>query len=253
MKRPFGRTSVTREPQPSLPKCSDWEGISTKDCTSPSSISKAKKRSFGTHSNSTRISSSRSNLGYFLRSKSSGHNSISVSKMEKCKETKRFRHHGCAHIELLDRLWKDSAKGKKRLSSKARAAWGVFYASFQMGPNSVPPTTSMDTGSRKRRSAGSGAVSHRLTGKAPVIDVKMTNGQMFEYWAEKQRRCQSSFTADVDVPLGDFVAALEAVEPKLSQEQFNRAYIQLGTNKYLRRSFLALPADRRRDFAWGCK
>ncbi|KAB1223399.1 hypothetical protein CJ030_MR2G012396 [Morella rubra] len=78
-------------------------------------------------------------------------------------------------------------------------------------------------------------------------------GKIQQKKKEKQRRCQSSFTANVDVPVGDFVAALEAVEPKLSQEQFNRAYIQLGTNKYLRRSFLALPADRRRDFAWGCK
>ncbi|KAB1203415.1 hypothetical protein CJ030_MR8G000564 [Morella rubra] len=106
---------------------------------------------------------------------------------------------------------------------------------------------------RVRGSDVGAAASHRSTGKAPMIDEEMMNEQMFEYWAEKQRRCQSSFTAaDVDVPIGDFVAALEAVEPKLSQEQFNRAYIQLGTNKYLSRAFIALTADRRRDFAWGC-
>ncbi|KAB1223400.1 hypothetical protein CJ030_MR2G012397 [Morella rubra] len=113
-----------------------------------------------------------------------------------CRNAKKPNGLVCAHIELLDRLWKDSAKGKK--------------------------------------------VKLRLE-----CMVQMMRGR------EKQRRCQSSFTANVDVPVGDFVAALEAVEPKLSQEQFNRAYIQLGTNKYLRRSFLALPADRRRDFAWG--
>ncbi|KAB1206133.1 hypothetical protein CJ030_MR7G014278 [Morella rubra] len=95
--------------------------------------------------------------------------------MEKCKETKWFKNRGCEHIELLDRLWKDAAKVKKvrivtgmhgandegevkleaaacRSDSLQRHGQlgGSSTASFQMGPNSVPPTTSMDTGSRKR-------------------------------------------------------------------------------------------------------
>ncbi|KAB1223854.1 hypothetical protein CJ030_MR2G009207 [Morella rubra] len=132
---------------------------------------------------------------------------------QKCQKTKRFRRHGCEHVDLMDMLWKDSAKGACDSDSLQRhgPVGGSSTASFKMGPNSVPPMTSMDTGSRKRRSAGSsGAPSHRSTGKAPVIDVEMTKEQMFEYSAEKRRRCQGSFTADVDVPEVDFVAALEA-------------------------------------------
>ncbi|KAB1224298.1 hypothetical protein CJ030_MR2G000930 [Morella rubra] len=198
---------------------------------------------------------------------------------QECKETKRFKNRGCEHIELLDRLWKDAAKGKK-----VRIATGMHGANDegevkleaaachsdslrrhgQLGGLLRPPSKWAPIVCPLRhpwtRVRGSdvrglvGGCKSSLDRKAPVIDEEMMNEQiMFENWAEKQRRCQSSSTAaDVDVPIGDFVAALEAVEPKLSQEQFNRAYIQLGTNKYLRRAFIALTADRRRDFAWGC-
>lgn len=73
----------------------------------------------------------------------------------------------------------------------------------------------MDTGSRKRRLGESSRVaSRRMNAKILVINATMTNEQMFDYWAEKQSRIQSSNTT-MDVDIYEFIIALKGVELKL--------------------------------------